>query len=237
LVGLAFFLKHRPRELDTVPPSYRTISWIKSAIPFGLSAAMTLVNGQTDVIVLGMYRDDAEIGVYRVAVQMATMVIFGLQVVNLIQGPHIAHLYALKDMKRLQTLVTRSSQGILLLTIPIVLLVVLFGRPIIRIAFGAEYEGAYVPLVILCVGQLVNASMGSVGSLLNMTGHERDTTRSIFVGACVNILLNFALTPVWGMRGAAIATASTLIVWNMIMWRLVYRRTGIQASALVRRRQ
>ena len=98
-------------------------------------------------------------------------------------------------------------------------------------------RGAYVPLVILCVGQIVNASMGSVGSLLNMTGHERDTMQSILIGATVNVILNFILTPRWGMIGAATATATTLIVWNLIMWRKVYLRTGIESSALVRRRK
>ena len=48
----------------------------------------------------------------------------------------------------------------------IVLVIVLFGGFIIRTAFGEEYAAAYAPLVILCIGQIVNASMGSVGSLL-----------------------------------------------------------------------
>ena len=236
-VGMYLFLKNRPPELATAVPEYRTAAWIRSSIPFGLTAALTLINGQTDILVLGLYREDAEVGIYRVAVQMATLVIFGLQVVNAIQGPHIAHLYALGDKERLQTLVTRSSQGILALTIPVVLAMVLFGGIIIRTAFGEEYAAAYVPLVILCVGQVVNASMGSVGSLLNMTGHERDTMQSVFIGATVNVTLNFILTPRWGMIGAATATATTLIVWNLIMWRKVYLRTGIESSALVRRRK
>jgi O-antigen/teichoic acid export membrane protein len=102
--------------------------------------------------------------------------------------------------------------------------------------FGAEYESAYVPLVILCVGQLVNASMGSVGALLNMTGHERDTTKSILVAAVVNVALNLSLVPHWGIIGAAVATASTLTVWNLIMWHKVRARIGIEPSLFFRRR-
>jgi len=101
--------------------------------------------------------------------------------------------------------------------------------------YSPEFAEAYVPLVIICIGQLVNASIGSVGSLLNMTGHEKDTTKSIFIGATVNVLLNLALTPVWGPIGAAIATTVTLIVWNMIMWQKVRSRIGIEPSPFVRR--
>jgi O-antigen/teichoic acid export membrane protein len=96
---------------------------------------------------------------------------------------------------------------------------------------------AHGPLVILAGGQLVNAGMGSVASLLNMTGHERDTTRIILMAALLNLTLNFTLTPLWGTLGAATATAVTLIVWNVVMWRAVKRRIGIHASPFMRRGQ
>ena len=102
--------------------------------------------------------------------------------------------------------------------------------------YGVAFETAYVPLLILCIGQLVNASMGSVASLLNMTGHERETTKSVLVGAVVNVVLNLSLVPVWGMTGAAIATASTLIVWNLIMWHKARVLIGIESSPILRRR-
>lgn len=233
--GLFLFFKNRPADLRHAQASAADSRWLKSSIPLGLSAGLQLINGQTDILVLGMFRPDAEVGIYRVAVQMAAVVIFGLQVVNVIQGPHIAHLYAMGDMRRVQKMVTRSAQAILGVTLPAVLVIVVFGETIIRTAFGDKYQAAYLPLVILCVGQLVNAAMGSVGSLLNMTGHERDATMGFFVGAVVNVLLNFSLVPLWGMTGAAVATAATLIVWNLIMWRQVYVRTGIEASGLFRR--
>jgi O-antigen/teichoic acid export membrane protein len=138
-------------------------------------------------------------------------------------------------MKRLQTMITRSSQAILLVAVPSVIAIILFGPLVIRIFFGAHYEGAYIPLVILTIGQLVNAATGSVSSLLNMTGHERETTRVLLMAAIVNIGLSLSLTPIWGMIGAAVATSCTLIFWNLTMWRIVYKRLGIRASPFLRR--
>jgi len=236
--GLYFFMKNRPPELAAAQPEFRSTSaWLHSSIPFGLSAAMQLINGRTDILVLGLFRDDAEIGIYRVAVQLAALVIFAQQAVNAIQGPHVAHLYAAGEMKKLQKMITKSSRAIFAFSISIVIVLVLFGEPIIRIAFGPRYGAAYWPLVILSVGQLVNASMGAVANVLNMTGHERDTTRIILFGALLNVGLNFALTPSFGMTGAAVATASGLITWNVLMWRQAYKRTGIETSPLIRRRR
>lgn len=237
LCGLVLFFRNRPPQLTGAPVKIDAAAWLRSSIPFGLTAMMLLINGRTDILMLGIFREDAEVGVYRVASQIAVVVAFGLQVINSIQGPHIAHLYAKGDMKRLQRMITRSSQLVFLLAFPAVVLIALFGRTIINGLYSPEFSEAYIPLVIISIGQLFNASMGSVGSLLNMTGHEKDTTRSIFVGATVNVALNLALTPTWGPVGAAIATTVTLIVWNVIMWRKVRTRIGIEPSPFFRLRR
>lgn len=237
LCGLFLFLKYKPAELRGAVPRLQSAIWLKSSVPFGMTAALQLINGRTDILALGFFHADTDVGIYRVAAQLAVVVIFGMQAVNAIQGPHIAHLFASGDMQKLQTMITRSAQAILLFAVPVVIIIVLFGEFIIRTMYGSAYETAYVPLVILCVGQLVNASMGNVGSLLNMTGHERDTTKGVLVGAVVNVVLNLSLVPVWGMVGAALATSCTLIVWNLIMWHKVRVRIGIESSPLFRRRK
>jgi O-antigen/teichoic acid export membrane protein len=237
IVGLCLFLANRPADLGSQQASFDSITWLKSSIPFGMTAALQLVNGRTDIVALGLFRPDAQVGIYRVASQLAAVVIFGMQAIAAIQGPHIANLFAKGEMKKLQHMITRSTQAILMIAVPVVIVIALFGTAIIRTLYGTAYEAAYVPLVILCLGQLFNASMGSVASLLNMTGHERDTTKSVLVGALVNVTLNLILVPLWGMNGAAIATATTLVVWNVIMWHKARSRVGIETSPLFMRKR
>jgi O-antigen/teichoic acid export membrane protein len=236
LCGVFLFFRHRPPEVANATPRFQSSLWLQSCIPFGMTAALQLINGRTDILALGMFRDHSEVGIYRVAMQIAGLVIFGLKTVNAIQGPHVAHLFATGDMKKLQKMITKSSQVVALFALVSVILIVVFGKYFIEIAFGPEFKDAYIPLVILCAGQLVNASMGSVASLLNMTGHERDTTKSIFLGASINVALNLSLTPLWGATGAAIATAMTLITWNLVMRSKVLARIGIETSPLFRDR-
>jgi O-antigen/teichoic acid export membrane protein len=50
------------------------------------------------------------------------------------------------------------------------------------------------------------------------------------------VALNLWLTPMWGATGAAVATATTLTVWNLTMWHLVRKRTGIEPSPILRSR-
>ena len=83
----------------------------------------------------------------------------------------------------------------------------------------------------LALGQLVNAGMGSVGALLNMTDHERDTLRGVAIAAVANVVLGLVLIPLYGLEGAAIATAVPLIIWNLLLRQAVWRRIQIETLA------
>jgi len=97
--------------------------------------------------------------------------------------------------------------------------------------FGPEYDASYGPLLILIAGQAVNSAAGSVGFLLNMTGHERDTAAGMGVAVALNLALNLALIPSWGILGAATATAFSMAVWNGLLWWRVWRKLGINSLA------
>lgn len=210
--------------------------WFHSSVPLAITAVLMLVNQQADILLLGVFRSKEEVGAYRVAVSMAGLVAVGLQAGNMVLSPHFARLYAQNDMRRLQILVTQSSRLVVWLALPVVLLCTFFGEPLLRLIFGPRYAGAYAPLAILCWGQLVNVAMGSVGVLLNMTGYERDTLRGVTVAAGINLVLNLVMIPLWGMHGAAISSGTSLAVWNLVLWRMVDVRLGIDTMAFTWRR-
>jgi len=214
--------------------SYKHRAWLLAAMPLAFTEGANLINSHADLIMLGLIQGDKDVGLYRVATQGANLVIFGLMALNMVVAPHFARLHAQAELQKLQRLVTRSAQVILALALPVVGLFVIFGEPIIHWFFGSEFGSAYLPLVVLSVGQLVNAAMGSVGFLLNMTGHEKDVTVGVAIAAVVNILLNAALIPAFGMMGAATATAISMAVWNIFLWRRVKLRLGINSMAFGR---
>jgi len=211
--------------------------WLAASLPLALTEGVHLINQHVDILMLGIMGSAMEVGIYRVVVHGSSLVVFGLTAVNMVVAPHFARLHAQRDMVTLQHLITRSTQVVALLALPAVLVFFIYGRELIGWIFGAEYVSGYWPLVVLAFGQLINALVGSVGVLLNMTGHERDVTRGVVVGAILNVVLNLVLIPPFGMVGAAIASTASLVVWNLILWRVVHRRLGLESSSLgIRRR-
>jgi O-antigen/teichoic acid export membrane protein len=232
LVVGGLILRHlTPRPAKTARPAYRSREWLRSALPFTLIGGAGMINNHTDIIMLGWFTSPAEVGTYRVAVQGAMLVAFSLQVAGSVVAPQFSRLHAQGDMAKLQRLVTQSAQVILLAALPVALTFIIIGGAIVSSIFGTEFASAHEPLTILAVGQLVNAGFGSVGFLLNMTGHEKIAARTLWQTALINIVLNAALIPLYGMNGAAIATAISLGIWNLLLYRQVKVKLNIVSTA------
>jgi O-antigen/teichoic acid export membrane protein len=233
-VGGALILRAaRPAEVRAAKMrTYARSAWRQSVLPLAIMSGMQLIIQYTDILMLGLFRSADQVGIYRVVIQGGVLVVFGLQAVNMVVAPHFARLYRLGDTATLQRVATAGARASLLTALPVVLAFVFFGDFILRSVFGEPFAAGRTALAIIAVGQLVNAGVGSVGFLLNMTGHERDTARGMAVGALSNVVLNLVLIPPLGMNGAALATAVSMIIWNLLLWYFARRRLGIRTHGL-----
>jgi len=68
--------------------------------------------------------------------------------------------------------------------------------------------------------------------LLTMSGHEKYTAIGVGTGAIFNIILNTFFIPIWKIEGAAIATTSSIIIWNCISLIFVKNKLGIDSTAI-----
>lgn len=213
------------------PAEYRSRQWFKSALPFTLIGGAGVINNHADIIMLGWFGSASEVGVYRVAVQGAVLVAFGLQVANAVIAPYFTRLHVQGEIDKLQHLVTSSARVVLLAALPVALTLVFAGEEILTFVFGSEFGTAHLPLAILALAQLANAVFGSVGFLLSMTGHEHFVARALWQTALLNVFLNGILIPLYGIGGAAFASAMALLIWNILLFNRVSKVLGIDASA------
>lgn len=235
IIGAGLLHCSRPAELSKRPtPEYHSSVWRKAVIPLAMITGLQLINSYADLIVLGIFRSDEEVGVYRAVFQVALLVIFGLQAMNQVLQPHFARLHEQGDREKLQRVVTISARAILALALPPVLIFIVFGTDLLGWVFGEAFRTGGAALAILAIGQLFSAGLGPVGVLLNMTGNEADSVRALMIVATTNVILNFLLVPLFGMVGAAVATALAVIFLNILLRRRVGMRLGIEATAFIR---
>jgi O-antigen/teichoic acid export membrane protein len=231
-VGVVLLLRRIPAAVRRAAPEYQPHAWARAALPLLFIAGINIVNGQTDILMLAALRGSASAGVYQAAVRGAELVAFSLVIVNMAIQPSLARLHAAGDKARLQRLATWGARSATAAALPLAVVMIFWGRPIMAAVFGASFTRGAIALAILSAAQLVNAFTGPANSLLDMTGHQDDTLKAMAVGVFTNVALNALLIPSWDIAGAAVATGASLIVWNLLLVILVRRRLGLDATAL-----
>jgi O-antigen/teichoic acid export membrane protein len=217
-------------KLKAVKPRYEFRSWTNSAIAFFLLGSLYIINSRVDVFLLGLLRGNEEVAVYNIALKISEITSFGLVIVNFIIAPVIAKLFANAELSQLQRLATQSARIAFVTGLPLLLLIVLFRKSIL-IFFGVNFFNGQEALLILCSGQLINVICGSVGMLLLMSGYQRFSIYSLAASTAFSIIFNIILTPKYGIVGTAIATATSIAMWNGLMYFFVRKKINIRPTA------
>ena len=225
---LATGLARRARKavVQRTTPEYATGAWLRSAVPFALTSGLNVLGGSLGVLMLAPMQGAQATGIFGIANAAAALIALPLIAINTPLAPALSAVFAEGDKAKVQRLATKAARGAFVLCLPLVLVYVVFGTWILWL-FGEEFTAGYMALVILSIGQIVNAGMGSVGVLLQMTGHERDVARGVALALLLNFLVNLALIPEWGPAGAAGGAAGNVILLNFLLAGRVRRRLGI----------
>jgi len=233
LLGTYWLVKALPDQVYKTPPAYSEREWLRVSLPLFFMSGMSLLLHKTDIIMIGIYLDSDQVGVYAIATRIAGLMTFGLAAANSIVAPMISELYSTGEYIKLQRLITLAARGIAVFTLVIFLIMSFLGAHLLGV-FGDEFVVAYIPLIILLVGQAINALAGSVGYLMSMTGHQVQAAKIVALSATVNIIANFLLIPVYGIVGAAVATAVTTALWNILMFYYVLKTLNINSTVFSR---
>ena len=230
-VGATLLQASLSKQIKTAVPKYTKKSWLKKALPMLLIGSMYVVNNQTDTVMLGFLSNAEAVGIYTVANRGASLIGFVLLAFNTSLSPIFAQLYASGNKQQLQRIVTQCCRVVFAIALLITVILITFGQDLLSL-FGSEFVRGQNILTILSIGQLINAFSGSVALLLIMTGHDKYTAIGVSISAILNIILNAILIPQFDAVGAGIATAISMIVWNVILIIMAQKKLKINSTAL-----
>ena len=219
LISVFFWFK-KTYVTEKVNYSFIPVKKILSiSLPMLISTSMFYIIQWTDTIILSYFESVENIGVYNIALKISMSTSIMLFSINSITAPKYSELYYSEKYKEFKLTVKHSSKLIFWLSLPLLLIIGIFSNFFLGI-FGDEFLTAKYPLLILLFGQFINILCGSVGYILLMTGLEKVLRNIIIVSGILNIVLNIVLIPYYGILGASIASAFSLILWNI--WALLY---------------
>lgn len=220
------FTQRTPATVRDVSPVYHLRFWLRVSIPLFLYNSFYLILYSTDVIMLGFYEKPDQVAIYNAALRTATLINFIYLAVSAVAAPRFAALFAQDKKDELQATFTGIAKwcfwGSLLAAVGL-----LAAGNLILSFFGPGFTAGMTALAVLVLGNWVHTAVGPFGDVLTMTGHQNASAVGLGLVAVLNIALNAILIPIFGINGAAIATAASMITLTAILMILAKRRVGI----------
>ncbi len=228
-VGSWLLIRALPPAVRKAPAEYHPRKLFLESLPYLLVASMQVVMGKIDVVMLGYYLDVSQVGLYNAALQLTTIAAFGLIAANTIAAPMISSYYAQDNHAALQKTVSLTAFGAVAFGVLVLFGFLIFGRYALLL-FGEAYMASWGALWILLAARIGSAFAGPVGWILAMTGRQKLLSKILIVFALADVLLNGLLIPVWGIKGAALATMIVTILSNGVMGFHVFRELKINPT-------
>lgn len=236
LITYKLYINKKSIDIDKENIEYVSINKILIiSLPLMFAQSGQMIMSWTDKIMLGalespivsagILTSSEQVGIYHIAFKLSMFASITLMAVNSIAAPKFSELYAKDDMQALKKVVQQSTKIIFWTSIPLILIFFSFPKYFLSL-FGSEFIIGINAFIFLSFGKLINAFSGSVGNLLQMTGQQVIFMKILFIGAILNISLNYFLIPIWGINGAAIASMSSIIFWNLSMVIFIKKEYG-----------
>ena len=190
-----------------------------------IASCMGLAVEWSGVLIAGAILTAKDVALLSAAQRTAMLTSFVLMVVNMVVAPRYARMWKEQNLAGIERLAKYSTRGMIFMVIPVVIVMFVFPEKLMGL-FGEGYEAAATLLTIMAVGQFINVATGSVGYLLNMSGHEDDFRRVTLFTGPFSIICSLLFIHQFGLIGAALATAVGVGIQNIAALMMVKKRLG-----------
>ncbi len=178
-----------------------------------------------DSFAIGFFKSAVEVGLYNAVIPIALLFNMVPEMFLQLFFPLVTKEYSLKKFEFIKRTSKQIGKWIFMINLPMLFLMMLFPDVIIQILFGHEYIIATNSLIILSFGAIFSSVFMISNNLLSMAGKSNVILYDIILASLLNLILNIILIPmpkilwinnVLGINGAALATTTSLIVFNLL---------------------
>lgn len=214
----------------TVAPISELPVWLKVALPIFLVEGFFFLLVHADIMMVGLLMQPENVAVYFAAVKTLVLI----QFVSFAVKAGVAHRFAAEinntDKTAVRELAVKAASWSFWPSAVLACVLVAAGQLILSL-FGSEFVSGYSLLFVLVIGIVLRSTVGPAESLLTMTGHHKICAVIYAAVLAVNLVINAALIPQFGLMGAAFATASATILEALLLFIVVRRKIGVSMFA------
>ncbi|MCI0503513.1 flippase [Candidatus Micrarchaeota archaeon] len=226
-ISLGFVLSFLFALIASIFPVFRSISAITEAgglgrqeiireiMPLGLTIAVvsyfSTIIASSDRLIIGFVLEPSSssslIAVYSMAATLASVLMVFPGSIGNIFLPVVSRLVGKKDLAGMREVLATAQRWSLFITLPIAAVMMAFAGDMLLVFYGPEYSSGTMVMALFTFG-LVFAAFSYMASLALTAMRLVKIELYIAIASGVtNIVLNFILIPVFGIEGAAAASA------------------------------
>jgi O-antigen/teichoic acid export membrane protein len=222
----------RKREFKLIP-NFGIIrkSLVKGIANYGLYSLLggltTVIIWNVDIMMLGAMAGLDQTGIYAIAFYIASVIAIPQRAIDRIAAPLISSFIKNKEWDQVGIIYRKTSINQLIPGLLIFGLIWIHLDTLYLIMPEVYSAGKWV-VFIIGLGKLFEVVTGANGTILLNSKHYRVSfyTNLILVG--VTIGANYLLIPIYGIEGAAIASALALFTFNGVKYTFILIRLGLQ---------
>ncbi len=181
----------------------------------GVAGAIAIAVTWMPILFLGSMRSAREAGTFSAVSRYAIMASFAFQAMRVAIGPQISALLAQKRKTDAEAVYQTATWWLMALSWPFFLSLCVFAPTWLSV-FGNSFTDGAAALTLICLSGLVDMGTGNVTLVLLMSGRSSFNLFNISAGLTVNLVLSLLLIPPYGVLGAAIAWAATVLTENLL---------------------
>jgi O-antigen/teichoic acid export membrane protein len=198
-------------------------------VPLLTTDLVFVLMNTTDAVLLGAFHGVDEVAAWRVVQPLAGLNQLVLSSFTLLFVPAASRLFARGADDEMRDLYWQTAIWMAVSTFPIFIVTFALAEPVTVLLYEPRYASSAIFLTLLALGRYVDVVFGFNGLTLRVFGNMRAIVVVNLFAAVVNLSLNLLLIPRFGALGAAVGTASTLVLYNIAKQVALARATPLPA--------
>lgn len=204
-----------------------TRALVRFSAPLVVASAVSTLFAQIDTLMLASFASSEAVGFYNYGYQLAAGLPVILSVFGFLYMPLASRLDADGNRREVDRVYTVTTKWIYIAAFPVLLAFVAFSGDVVSMFFSDADGRSAAVLAVLAVGFFMSAANGRCQDTLSAFGYTGYILVVNIFSAVVNVALNVALIPAFGVIGAAVASALSYFTLNATALLVLWRFTGI----------
>ncbi len=210
--------------------------WKKIAIkmwPIALAVMFNVIYLRGDAVILSLYRDQIEVGLYGAAYRVIDIVAQTAMMIMGLMLPLLAYAWSKGDDQKFKEHFQLAFNVMMMFAIPMAVGLIVLSEQIMVVIAGDEFRTAALPLTLLSIAVFGIFVGGIFGHVVVAVNRQKEVLPIYFATALITLVLYLIFIPRFGMNGAAGASVFSELFAGFFLYLAVKKYTHISLSIII----